>query len=317
MPHSTDVNGSFDPTKTKLFVNDGLLNPSEVSFLRPSEPGQPLEELRKRYHEDGYLFIKALIPRADVLQARSQYFDLLSPSGVLKPGTTAVEGIYDSEKDTALFPGIGSGAAGGNGHPGEHAARFVDLALKAHGEPWYADFCKHPKLLEFVAKFTGWAEHTLPFRRTLLRNNIPTTQAIGVHYDQIFLRYGEPTSVTAWVPMGDISLTGGGSELGQSFEKEFTDKAKASGMTEEEAKSAFNQNMMSTGLLSGGPAEFGRSHQRRWLVTNFDAGDVVLHSPYTIHASTVNHDPNNIIRLATDIRFVDSSRPWDKVSLNT
>lgn len=33
-----------------------------------------------------------------------------------------------------------------------------------------------------------------------------------------------------------------------------------------------------------------------------------------IHASTVNHDPDNIIRLATDLRFVDSSKDWDKVN---
>lgn len=32
-----------------------------------------------------------------------------------------------------------------------------------------------------------------------------------------------------------------------------------------------------------------------------------------IHASAVNEDPDNIIRLATDLRFADSSRPWDNV----
>jgi hypothetical protein len=42
------------------------------------------------------------------------------------------------------------------------------------------------------------------------RNNIPGTKPIGVHYDQIFLRYGEPTSVTAWVPIGDVKVNGGG-----------------------------------------------------------------------------------------------------------
>ena len=54
------------------------------------------------------------------------------------------------------------------------------------------------------------------------------------------------------------------------------------GLTEEEAKSAFNKNMMSTGLLSESPAEFGRSYNRRWLVTDYSAGDVVLHNPYAV-----------------------------------
>lgn len=30
-----------------------------------------------------------------------------------------------------------------------------------------------------------------------------------------------------------------------------------------------------------------------------------------IHASTINHDPENRIRLGTDLRFVDKSRRWD------
>lgn len=34
-----------------------------------------------------------------------------------------------------------------------------------------------------------------------------------------------------------------------------------------------------------------------------------------IHASTMNHDPTNVIRVGTDLRFVDFSRPWDKVGI--
>lgn len=67
---------------------------------------------------------------------------------------------------------------------------------------------------------------------------------------RIFLRYGEPTAITAWVPIGDIRLEGGGliylengHLLGAEQEAEFTRKATASGLTENEAHSAFNQNM--------------------------------------------------------------------------
>lgn len=197
----------------KLYVNDGLLRPEQVGALRQSTPDMPMEELFRRYNEDGYVFVKGLLPRDDVLKAREEYFSMLSPSGVLKPGTQPVEGIFDSEKNPADYPGIGAGAADGNGRPGGEAAdKFVDLALQAHYTDWYKEtFCKHPALKDFIARMTGWGdENTLGVRRTLLRNNTPGNKAIGVHYDQIFLRYGEPTAVTAWVPIGDISLTGGG-----------------------------------------------------------------------------------------------------------
>ncbi|KAI9655536.1 MAG: hypothetical protein M1821_005329 [Bathelium mastoideum] len=322
MPHAADPRSSGLPgslEQTELFVNDGQLSPSLLGPLKASSPNLPIPELRQRFEDDGYLFLKGLIPRDVVQKAREEYFKFLAPSGVLKPGTKPVDGIFDPSKDHTQFPGIGAGAAGANGHPGAHAAIFVDRALEAHYQRWYAeDFCKHPALKDFVSKLTGWGTKTTAFTRTLLRNNVPGNKAIGVHYDQIFLRYGEPTSVTAWVPMGDVKLSGGGlmylekgHTLGIEQEARFKKEAKASGLSEEQAKNAFNQNMMSTGLLSEGPREFAERFNRKWLVAEFEAGDVVLHNPFAIHASTINHDPDNIIRLATDLRFVDSSRPWD------
>ena len=195
-----------------LTVNDGPLTPENATFLRASDPNLPLEELRQRYDQDGYLFLKQVLPREDVLEMRHQYFNWLAPTGVLHEGTNPVEGVFNKTKSPDDYPGIGAGHVGGNGRPGgDSAAQFVDKAIEAHYKDWYAEkFCNHPDLYNFIAKFTGWGQDTLTFRRTLLRNNIPGTKPIGVHYDQIFLRYGEPTSVTAWVPIGDIKLNGGG-----------------------------------------------------------------------------------------------------------
>lgn len=202
MPHAV---------QEQLFVNDGLLRPSEVARLKRSDPTLPTEELRRRYADDGYLFLKGLLPRRDVLQARDDYFQFLSPSGLLRDGTAPVAGIYDSAKDVALFPGIGVGRVDDAADSQNMTAEFVRRALDAHGQDWYSErLCSHPVLQDFMAHFTGWNANTRRLERTLLRNNIPGTKAIGVHYDQIFLRYGEPTSVTVWVPMGDIGITGGG-----------------------------------------------------------------------------------------------------------
>lgn len=121
-----------------------------------------------------------------------------------------------------------------------------------------------------------------------------------------------------------------GHTLGQEVEAEFTRKAEEAGLSETETKNGFNQNMLSTGLLADGPLEYSKQFGRRWLATNYEAGDVVLHTPFTvrplsfkadthsssciqIHASTINSDPNNAIRLGTDLRFVNGSKPWDTV----
>ncbi|KAF5499631.1 hypothetical protein CGCF413_v006321 [Colletotrichum fructicola] len=326
------VNSSAPPSIDGkfLFVNDDLLAPAEVGILEPSFPDEPVKVLRDRYHTRGYLLVKGLLPRQDVLAARESYFASLSPSGILKPGTAPKEGIFDPEANPSNYPGIGAGAKRTTATaPGSQDKRgiFMDAALKAHTDEWYCGstdgrvpgFCNHPALKAFVAHFTGWGDNTLPVKRTLLRNNTPGNKAIGVHYDQSFMRYGEPTAVTAWVPIGDVSLEGGGliyledgESLGAEIEQDFERKAKAAGMDDEEVRHAYNANMMSTGWLCNGAADFGRKYGKKWLVTEYEAGDVVFHTPHMIHASTINYDPKGRIRLGTDLRFVDSSRPWDR-----
>jgi ectoine hydroxylase-related dioxygenase (phytanoyl-CoA dioxygenase family) len=40
----------------------------------------------------------------------------------------------------------------------------------------------------------------------------------------------------------------------------------------------------------------------RWLVADYEVGDMVVHSAYMIHAATSNQHPTTI-RLSTDIRY--------------
>lgn len=66
------------------------------------------------------------------------------------------------------------------------------------------------------------------------------------------------------------------------MEEAFFRKAKQAGLSDEKARSAYNSNMMSTGLLSERPAEFAQEHGRRWLASAYEAGDVVLHKPHAV-----------------------------------
>lgn len=280
-----------------FYVNDGPLPKEYIGLLEPVTLDTPIEEIRRRYNEDGYLLVKNVIPREDVLQVRQKYFEMLAPTGCLAPGTQPVEGVFDTTKNRLNFPGIGAGPTDtdAEGHltgPNPVTARlFGDLALEAHHKDWYTkDLCQHPAVQAFVAKFTGWGEDkTLSIRRTLLRNNMPQNKAIGVHYDQIFLRHGEDTFVTGWVPIGDISIEGGGliylekgHDIGKKTEEDFVVQATTAGMTDEQIKSAYNANMMAGGLLDEGPLRYAKKYNRRWLLTEYEAGDVVFHDPYAV-----------------------------------
>lgn len=112
--------------------------------------------------------------------------------------------------------------------------------------------------------------------------------------------------------------------LGRDIEAEHMKKYEGRELTEEEAQHA----LLSTGLLADGAKEYADRFGKRWLVTDYEAGDVVFHTPFTvscftrmenlanptqIHASTVNRDPKNAIRVGTDLRYVDKTKPYDKV----
>jgi hypothetical protein len=114
-------------------VNDGLFSPSEVAQMRVSRPDEPLDVLRERYQADGYVFLKGLLPRDDVLKAREAYFASLAHTGVLKPGTTNVEGIFDNAKPPTDYPGIGAGQDALE--RSTVAAQFVDGALAQRKQP--------------------------------------------------------------------------------------------------------------------------------------------------------------------------------------
>ena len=44
----------------------------------------------------------------------------------------------------------------------------------------------------------------------------------------------------------------------------------------------------------------------------YEAGDVVLHNPFMVHAGAINESKTGRIRVSTDLRFVDKSEPYDE-----
>ena len=129
----------------------------------------------------------------------------------------------------------------------------------------------------------------------MLRHNCPGSDSTGVHYDQYFLRAGQAEFLTAWVPVGDCAPTGGGlmylensNQLGKKMEADFLRLAEH--LSPEERMDAFNVYMNSDGFLTHDAEEFGRTQAPglKWLVGDYEAGDVVFHKPYMIHAATKN-----------------------------
>jgi hypothetical protein len=77
----------------ELFGNGFPLSrePQRLGRLTPTDPRQPRAALWEQYQAQGYLWLKHLLPPAEVLAFRRRYFEALSQ--LIAPGTDPVEGI--------------------------------------------------------------------------------------------------------------------------------------------------------------------------------------------------------------------------------
>jgi phytanoyl-CoA hydroxylase len=82
LQHSGSHELSFEPIAQpvpRIRSNEGdYVKQDSLGWMRPTPADTTLDEMHRRFEDDGYLLIKGLIPREDVLDMREQYNLLLS-----------------------------------------------------------------------------------------------------------------------------------------------------------------------------------------------------------------------------------------------
>ena len=145
-----------------LRSNYGAQLPQDsVGWMQETPINTTMAEMQRRFREAGYIFVKGVLPRKDVLDVREAYFSHLEPTGILKAGTSPGDGIFNDGEDPIAHNGVG-----GSNLP-ENVAR-VDKLESAHSLPIYLKFLEHPNLRTFVQRFMGWEKDVL-ITRTMLR----------------------------------------------------------------------------------------------------------------------------------------------------
>uniref|UniRef100_UPI003B3B152F phytanoyl-CoA dioxygenase family protein n=1 Tax=Pseudactinotalea sp. TaxID=1926260 RepID=UPI003B3B152F len=117
--------------------------------------------------------------------------------------------------------------------------------------------------------------------------------------DLVYLREGTDRVLSMWIPLGDCPTTLGGltylegtHHTVMAQEREGTLKRPAASITADL------------------PA-LAQEHDARWLVTDYRAGDVMVHSAHLIHAALDNVADEGRMRLSTDIRYQRLHEPID------
>ena len=76
LQYSTSHGLSFEPISQevpRIRSNEGdYVEQNSLGWMRPTQSDTTLDEMWRRFEDDGYLLIKGLIPRQDVLDMREQ-----------------------------------------------------------------------------------------------------------------------------------------------------------------------------------------------------------------------------------------------------
>ena len=264
--------------------------PDRIGRLVPTDPTQPLATLRAQYRAQGYLWLIGILDPREVLAFRRRYFTAYVEAGLplIAPNTEPGDGIFDGATVTA--------------DPGLYHKVTAEIVRWAE----YEAFCLMTPIRRFYEAFLEGAPYL--HKRKLIRHGKPgDRQSTGAHYDLIYLRGGTDRICTSWIPIGDTPVACGGlvylegsDAWGRRKEAEFATRNRD--LHPEERISAYNKNMKA-GWLSNNLAAMADELDTRWLVADYEAGDMMVHSPYIVHASTMNVDPERRIRLSTDIRY--------------
>jgi hypothetical protein len=232
--------------------------------------------LKQRLDEDGYLLLRGLHQREQVLKARRAILDRAAEAGMLD--------LKAPRMDAVINP---------RGKPPSGVQRHLAKA------PAYLALVESPAIIGFFERLLGGPVLTFDYKWMRL---VGTGENTGCHYDIVYMGRGTQNLYTCWTPLGDLSIEQG--PLAICVGSHRFDRIK-----ETYGKSDIDRDL-TAGLFSNDPVEIVDKFGGKWQTTNFRAGDVVVFGMYTMHASLTN--TTNRYRVSSDTRYQLASDPVDE-----
>ena len=241
-----------------------------------SEPAM----LRDRFRRDGYLFIRSLIDRAAVLDARQVILEYMAEREALVPGEPVLEGVMPKEGKTVNMLG----------------------RREITHRPELLRVLEAPELFNFFKRF--YEEDVTTFGYKWLRA-VGNEQFTGSHFDVVYMGRGSARVNTVWIPFGDIPI-----HQGTLAVCEASNRLEGFARLRETYGRSDVDRDNTQGWFSDDPEEILSTFGGRWLLADVRAGDILTFGLHTMHGSTTN--TTNLYRLSCDVRFQPASEPMDE-----
>lgn len=249
------------------YLDDGLRDANGLLHDRAA--------LQKRLDEDGYLLLRQLQDREQVLEARRAILERAAEAGMLDPEAPRMDAVIN-----------------------RHAKPRTGVQKKFAQTPEYRALVESPAIMGFFERLLGGPVLTFDYKWLRL---VATGENTGCHYDIVYMGRGTTNLFTCWTPLGDVSLQHGPLAIcvgSHRFER----------MKQTYGKSDVDRDL-TAGLFSNDPVEIVDRFGGKWQTTNFRAGDVIVFGMYTMHASLTN--TTNQYRVSSDTRYQLASDPVD------
>lgn len=249
--------------------------------------------LRQRMAADGYLYLPALLDRDLVLEARKTITDRLAAEGALDPDYPSIDAVIRPDRKMAFRPDL--------------TKKNEPLLQLLYGEDG--------ELMQFWKAFLGREVRHFDF--TWLRAVTPG-RGTPSHCDVVYMGRGTPNLYTTWTPLGDVDYAQGGlmvlegSHRHERLRRTYGQMDVDSYCENREGiagKDAWAKG--TAGWLSKNPNQIRQSLGGRWLTGEYHAGDVMVFSVYTVHASLDNTTADRI-RFSSDSRYQPADEPVDE-----
>jgi hypothetical protein len=243
--------------------------------------------LRERLEEDGYLYLRGFFDGYEILEARRQVVEFLD-----------ARGLVDRSK-----PLMECGAASTGKIPVESEdGRFPAVRRVLHGE----------RMLGLYRMLLGGEVRHYDHIWMRLMN---PGQATGPHCDIVYMGRGTANLYTSWVPLGDVPAAHGALLILEGSHRLAHKIQRYLRMDIDEGRNWTRPRFRHGKLFRGGdysrnPRGVQRQFGRRWLTTDYSAGDLMLFHAQTMHGSLDN--VSRTLRLSADTRFQLASEPADE-----
>ena len=299
-------------------------SPESVGLLRRSDDAvADREELWRRMESDGYLYLSGLLCREEVLDARGEILRRLAADGELDSGQPLMEGIARKSAP---------GEHNRDYHGPSRAPKAIDgMGRLTSDNPSLQKILYDGPMIDFYEFFLG--DKVRHFDYTWFRVKPPESTSTTPHYDIVYMGRGTTQLFTSWVPFGKTPLDMGGLMILEGSHK-LTDLRNTYGRTDVDRyceNEGDAKTIVDAAKEAGRPLE-ARVHQSirwnstghycqdaidareklggRWLSADYDLGDVVIFSMYTMHGSADNQSDR--IRISSDSRYQLASEPVDE-----